>query len=160
MQIVILFGNVHHRTGSREKAYTIPVDFKGKNIQAKHQVKILDVIMDVKLKYRQHIARVASKGLDAAMELKRRGLSKPAVHSDCGPSGGLCSASTGMTFAYPHNPISTAPQGQTPHRQYYRILLATLDFEPARESLGSKIPPMPATPLGCLRYPRSPFQVG
>ena len=39
-------------------------------------VKILGVLMDTKLKYKEHIARAASKGLEAVMELRRlRGLS-------------------------------------------------------------------------------------
>jgi hypothetical protein len=38
-------------------------------------VKILGVLMDTRLKYKEHIARAASKGLEAAMELRRlRGL--------------------------------------------------------------------------------------
>lgn len=41
----------------------------------KDYVKILGVLMDAKLKYKEHIARAASKGLEAAMELRRlRGL--------------------------------------------------------------------------------------
>lgn len=49
---------------------------KGQPVQPKDHTKILGVIMDARLKFRQHIARAASKGLEAAMELKRlRGLS-------------------------------------------------------------------------------------
>lgn len=49
---------------------------KGQNVQPKDHVKILGVVMDAKLKYKEHIARAASKGLEATMELRRlRGLS-------------------------------------------------------------------------------------
>jgi len=53
-----------------------PFTIKGQTVQPKDQVKILRVVMDAKLKYKEHIARAASKGLEAAMELRRlRGLS-------------------------------------------------------------------------------------
>jgi ribonuclease HI len=60
------------------KTESEPFAIKGQIIQPKNHVKILGVIMDAKLKYKEHIARAASKGLEAAMELKRlRGLSPP-----------------------------------------------------------------------------------
>ncbi len=34
-------------------------------------MKILSVIIDAKLKYREHMARAASKGLEAVIELRR-----------------------------------------------------------------------------------------
>lgn len=49
---------------------------KGQPVGPKDHVKMLGVLMDNRLKYKEHIARAASKGLDAAMELRRlRGLS-------------------------------------------------------------------------------------
>ncbi|KAJ5101079.1 hypothetical protein N7456_007131 [Penicillium angulare] len=49
---------------------------KGQTVVPKDHVKILGVLMDTRLKYKEHIARAASKGLEAAMELRRlRGLS-------------------------------------------------------------------------------------
>ncbi|EJP60699.1 reverse transcriptase [Beauveria bassiana ARSEF 2860] len=49
---------------------------RGQAVMPKDPVKILGVIMDSRLKYKQHIARASTKGLEAAMELKRlRGLS-------------------------------------------------------------------------------------
>jgi hypothetical protein len=40
--------------------------------------KILGVMMDTRLRYKEHIVRAASKGREAAMELRRlRGLSPP-----------------------------------------------------------------------------------
>ena len=45
-------------------------------VAPKDHVKSLGVLMDAKLKYKEHIARAASKGLEAVMELRRlRGLS-------------------------------------------------------------------------------------
>jgi ribonuclease HI len=61
------------------KAYKLdqgPFTIKGQTVAPKDHVKILGVLMDTKLKYKEHIARAASKGLEAAMELRRlRGLS-------------------------------------------------------------------------------------
>lgn len=49
---------------------------KGQTVEPQDHVKILGVIMDAKLKYKEHIWRAASRGLKAAMELRRlRGLS-------------------------------------------------------------------------------------
>jgi hypothetical protein len=64
-------------------------------VRPKTQVKILGMIMDAGLKYKEHIARAATKGLKAAMELQRlRGSysedSETAIHSHGGPGGGLC----------------------------------------------------------------------
>jgi hypothetical protein len=53
-----------------------PFTVKGQTVDPKNKVKILGVLMDTRLKYKEHIARAASKGLEAAMELRRlRGLS-------------------------------------------------------------------------------------
>jgi hypothetical protein len=44
-------------------------------VRPKTQVKVLGMIMNADLKYKEHIARAATKGLKAAMELQRlRGL--------------------------------------------------------------------------------------
>lgn len=57
---------------SDQRSFTI----KGQIVKPKDHVKILGVLMDTRLKYKEHIARAASKGLEAAMELRRlRGLS-------------------------------------------------------------------------------------
>lgn len=65
-----------HFTRKDYKSDSEPFTIKGQSVQPKHHVKILGVIMDAGLKYKEHIARAASKGLVAAMELKRlRGLS-------------------------------------------------------------------------------------
>ncbi|KAI3001542.1 hypothetical protein CBS147482_6867 [Aspergillus niger] len=61
------------------KAYKLdrePFTIKGQTVEPKDHVKILGVLMDTSLKYKEHIARAASKGLKAVMELRRlRGLS-------------------------------------------------------------------------------------
>jgi len=53
-----------------------PFKVKDQTVEPQNKVKILGVLMDTRLKYKEHIARTASKGLEAAMELRRlRGLS-------------------------------------------------------------------------------------
>jgi hypothetical protein len=67
---------VIHFTRKAYKADSEPFIIKGQAVEPKTHVKVLGVVMDTKLRYREHIARAASKRLDAAMELKRlRGLS-------------------------------------------------------------------------------------
>lgn len=67
---IIHFAHKAHRLDSG------PFTIKGETVEPKDHVKILGVIMNTKLKYKEHIARAASKGLEAAMELRRlRGLS-------------------------------------------------------------------------------------
>jgi ribonuclease HI len=52
-----------------------PFTIKGQTVVPQDHVKILGLLMDTRLKYKEHIARAASKGLEAAMELRRlRGL--------------------------------------------------------------------------------------
>ncbi|KAG0156966.1 hypothetical protein PDIDSM_4149 [Penicillium digitatum] len=48
-----------------------PFIIKGQTVEPKGYVKILGIIMDTRLKYKKHIARAASKGLEEAMELRR-----------------------------------------------------------------------------------------
>jgi hypothetical protein len=67
---------VIHFTRKAYKADSEPFIIKGQSVEPKSHVKVLGVVMDNKLRYKEHIARAASKGLQAAMELKRlRGLS-------------------------------------------------------------------------------------
>nr|AEB91360.1 unknown [Verticillium dahliae VdLs.17] len=66
---------VIHFTRWAKRSDSEPFTIKGQTVKPKQHVKILGVIMDIGLRYREHIARVATKGLEAAMELKRlRGL--------------------------------------------------------------------------------------
>jgi ribonuclease HI len=65
-----------HFTRKHYKSDSEPFTIKGQAVRPKDHVKILGVVMDAGLKYKEQIARAASKGLKAAMELKRlRGLS-------------------------------------------------------------------------------------
>ena len=65
-----------HFTRKPHKSNAEPFNIKGQDVLPKTHVKILGVIMDAKIKYKEHIARASSKGLEAALELKRlRGLS-------------------------------------------------------------------------------------
>jgi hypothetical protein len=65
-----------HFTPKAYKSEQEPFIIKGQAVEPKDHVKILGVVMDTRLKYKEHIARAASKGLEAAMELQRlRGLS-------------------------------------------------------------------------------------
>jgi hypothetical protein len=65
-----------HFTPKAHKAEQEPFTIKGQVVKPKDHVKILSIIMDTRLKYKEHIARAASKGLEAVMELRRlRGLS-------------------------------------------------------------------------------------
>lgn len=59
-----------HFTRKSYKTTTEPVIIKGQTVPPKDYVKILGVLIDAKLKYKEHIARAASKGLEAAMELR------------------------------------------------------------------------------------------
>lgn len=57
-----------------------PFTIKGQTVVPQDHVKILGLLMDTRLKYKEHIARAASKGLEAAMELRRlRGLTPAAA---------------------------------------------------------------------------------
>ncbi|KAK2687437.1 hypothetical protein QWA68_014059 [Fusarium oxysporum] len=48
-----------------------PFTIKGEKVSPKDQVKVLGVVMDSRLHYKQHMVRAATRGLEAAMELKR-----------------------------------------------------------------------------------------
>jgi hypothetical protein len=65
-----------HFTQKSYKTNPQPFIIKGQTIEPQEHVKILGVVMDAKLKYKEHIWRAASRGLEAAMELRHlRGLS-------------------------------------------------------------------------------------
>ncbi|OQE51795.1 hypothetical protein PENNAL_c0503G05484, partial [Penicillium nalgiovense] len=65
-----------HFAPKASKLDSKPFTIKGETVEPRDHVKVLGVIMDTRLKYKEHIARAASKGLEAAMELRRlRGLS-------------------------------------------------------------------------------------
>ena len=49
----------------------VPIAIKGKTILPKREAKILGVIMDSELRYCKHIANTVTKGLNAALALRR-----------------------------------------------------------------------------------------
>ena len=64
-----------HFTRGAHKSDTEPFTIKGQQVHPKSHVKILGLVMDVRLKYKEHIARASAKGLETALALKRlRGL--------------------------------------------------------------------------------------
>ena len=64
-----------HFTRKAYKSDSEPFAIRGQLVRPKTQVKVLGMIMDSGLKYKEHIALAAAKGLKAAMELQRlRGL--------------------------------------------------------------------------------------
>lgn len=62
---IIRFTRKDHKTRSE------PFTIKGQTVRPKDHVKIPGVLIDSRLKYREHIAKAVSKGLEAAIELKR-----------------------------------------------------------------------------------------
>ncbi len=68
-----------HFTRKSYKTDAQPFTIKEQGVKPKDHVKVLGVIMDAGLKFREHIARAASKGLEAVLELRRlKGLSATA----------------------------------------------------------------------------------
>ena len=59
------------RTSVGERTSSTPISFKNQLIHPSASVKILGVIMDSGLRYQEHIARAAKRGLYAAKELRR-----------------------------------------------------------------------------------------
>jgi hypothetical protein len=65
-----------HFTRNSYQSATEPLHVKGQEVQPTSNVKILGLVMDSALRYKEHTARAATRGLRAAMALKRlRGLS-------------------------------------------------------------------------------------
>jgi hypothetical protein len=60
-----------HFTRCPNRSSTTLITIKGEVVTPKETAKILGVTMDSKLRYKQHIASAATKGLLAAMALKR-----------------------------------------------------------------------------------------
>lgn len=62
---------VLHFTRNKSLTSTTPFTIQGQTVQPKGSAKILGVIVDTELRYREHLARAATRGLRAAMALKR-----------------------------------------------------------------------------------------
>jgi ribonuclease HI len=60
-----------HFTRQRDKTSTRPFTIKGEEMSPKETAKILGVVLDSQLRYKQHITKATTKGLLAAMALKR-----------------------------------------------------------------------------------------
>lgn len=68
--------SIIHFTRKAFKFDTHAFAIKGQIVEPKRHVKVLGMIMDSSLKYKEHMARASAKGLESAMELQRlRGLS-------------------------------------------------------------------------------------
>ncbi|OAQ63792.1 reverse transcriptase [Purpureocillium lilacinum] len=66
-----------HFTRKPHKSDTQPFTIKGQLVYPKTSVKVLGVTMDAGLKYNEHMATAANKGLEAAMGLRRlRGVTR------------------------------------------------------------------------------------
>ncbi|KAM4064100.1 endonuclease-reverse transcriptase domain-containing protein [Hirsutella rhossiliensis] len=69
--------SVIHFTRIAERDSELPLTIKGNDIKPKKNVKLLGVIMDKALRFKEHIASAAAKGLAAAMCLKRLKMASP-----------------------------------------------------------------------------------
>ena len=68
-----------HFTRRPDRTSSTPFSIKGESIKPQETAKILGVVMDAQLRYKQHIAKTATKGLVAAMALKRLRLVSPST---------------------------------------------------------------------------------
>ena len=68
-----------HFTRRNQESEISPFVIKGQAVSAKDATKILGVTMDAQLRYKEHVSRVSSKGLLAAMALWRLGTVLPAT---------------------------------------------------------------------------------
>ena len=66
-----------HFTRNADRTSTTPFIIKGKTVAPEHTAKILGVVMDAELRYKQYIAKVATRGLTAAIALKRLRIVSP-----------------------------------------------------------------------------------
>jgi hypothetical protein len=68
-----------HFTRDPRRTDTVPLMVKGESILPKSDAKILGVIMDPKLRFKEHIANAATEGLKVAMALKRLRMTSPST---------------------------------------------------------------------------------
>jgi hypothetical protein len=68
-----------HFSRNADRTNTIPFTVKGETVIPKNAAKILGVVMDSGLRYKQHMANAATKGLTAAMALKRLRMVSPST---------------------------------------------------------------------------------
>jgi hypothetical protein len=70
---------VLHFTRNKARASTAPFTIQGQAVQPRGSAKILGVVMDTELRYKEHMARAATRGLRAAMALKRLRMLSPST---------------------------------------------------------------------------------
>ena len=68
-----------HFTRRADRNSTTPATIKGETITPSNTAKILGVVMDAELRYTQHIANAATKGLRAVMALRRLRMVSPST---------------------------------------------------------------------------------
>jgi ribonuclease HI len=68
-----------HFTRRLDRTSTRPFTIKGETVTPSDTAKILGVVMDTELRYKQHIAKATTKGLLAAMALKRLRMISPSI---------------------------------------------------------------------------------
>jgi len=66
-----------HFTKNADRTNTTPFIIKGKIVILGNIAKILGVVMDAELRYKQHVIKAATKGLIAAIALKRLRIVSP-----------------------------------------------------------------------------------
>uniref|UniRef100_A0A093W270 Putative RNA-directed DNA polymerase from transposon X-element n=1 Tax=Talaromyces marneffei PM1 TaxID=1077442 RepID=A0A093W270_TALMA len=66
-----------HFTRNTDRSSSTPFVIKGKLVKPKDSAKILGVVMDSQLRFEKHIANAATKGLAAAMALRRLKMISP-----------------------------------------------------------------------------------
>ncbi|KAM4061805.1 endonuclease-reverse transcriptase domain-containing protein [Hirsutella rhossiliensis] len=116
-----------HFTRMAERSSSSPFVIKGRTIWPQENAKVLGVVMDAKLRYKEHMARAASKGLETAMQLKRlRGLSPRVARQlfTAAVAPAMDYASTAVTGAF--RTVSTA------------VAEAEASIRPVRKALSSR----------------------
>jgi hypothetical protein len=68
-----------HFTRRKDRANAAPFMIKGERVTPSNTAKILGVVMDTELRYKQHIAKAATRGLRAAMALRRLRMVSPSA---------------------------------------------------------------------------------
>jgi len=66
-----------HFIKNADRTNTTPFIIKGKIVTLGHIAKILGVVIDIELRYKQYVVKAATKGLIAAMALKRLRIVSP-----------------------------------------------------------------------------------
>ena len=95
-----------HFTRNKERSSNTPILVKEKLVMPKETAKILGVLMDSGLRYKQHIARTATRGLKAALALKRLRMTSPSTARQ------LFTATVAPVVDYASNVWMHACQGQ------------------------------------------------